>query len=312
MEPPMKTTTEHLVLSGGAVVGFAFFGVLQTLLAGKIIDLDNIKTIHATSAGTLVAVAITLGYELDVVKTYLIDRPWKDVYKMDLNAVFNAVKEGGMFGRTEIFKTMEPLLLGKDLSMDITLEEFYAFNKKEIHFYTTFYSTLELVDLSYKTHPTWKLVDAMFASSCLPVLFIPFLHEGDYYIDGAIVMNYPLKCCMDGGHDPATILGIFYDKKVFKMGYNQMKASPFTSPSSPYKLLDLIMSLSMKFWISKRHEGTEAEKNVPNQISVVCSSDPVSIFNAFDSKDERLRLYHIGKDAALKYTASLTQPQPPK
>ena len=293
---------QHLVLSGGAIVGFAYFGTLQTLIENEYLNMDDIQTIHATSAGTLVAVSFTLGYKLDVLKTYWMDRPWKDLYTIDFNSIVRAIKDGGMFGRPEVLKTIEPLLLGKDLSIDITLEEFYTFNKKEIHFYTTKYSSLELVDLSYKTHPAWKLVDAVFASCCLPVLFIPLLHEEHYYIDGAVIMNYPLQRCLDQGHDVDTILGL---DNAGRHEIHHVQSSPFLSPSSPYKLLDFVHSLSMKLWCSKRQKRTDAENDVSHQISVVCPADPISIFKAFDTKEERLSLYQTGKQAALAYMEAL-------
>lgn len=289
---------KHLVLSGGAIVGFAFFGTLHTLIKNKHLNIDEIETIHATSIGTVVAVSLTLGYELDVLKTYLMDRPWKELYKIDFNSVVRAIREGGMFGRDELLKTIEPLLLGKDLSIDITLDEFHAFNQKEIHFYTTKYDTLDLIDLSYKTHPKWKLVDAVFASSCLPILFIPWLYEDTYYVDGAFVMNYPLQCCIDQGHDITTILGL---ENSNKKETDAKKSKPFLSPSSPYKLLDFLISLALKLWTSLKKELTEAKYNAPNQIFIRCPADPIAIYNAFDTKEERLRLYQLGKDAAIAY-----------
>ena len=290
---------EHLVISGGAIVGFSFYGILHTLIMQDHLNMDDIRTIHATSVGTVLAVMITLGYDLNVIKTYLLDRPWKEVWKMNFNSIVRAIKDGGMFDRTTILQTIEPLLLGKDLSSDITLEEFYAFNKKEIHFYTTEYSKLELVDISYKTHPTWKVVDAIFASSSVPGLCIPFFHDDTYYIDGATVMNYPLQCCLDEGHDREKILGL---NIAWKEGGNEDSLrKPFTTPTSSYKLFEYVISIFMKLWYLVRHEMTEDEKNVPHQITVICPSDPLAIFNAMETKEERLRLWGLGETAAVSY-----------
>jgi len=243
---------------------------------------------------------ITLGYDLNVIKTYLLDRPWKEVWKINFNSIVRAIKEGGMFDRTAVLQTIEPLLLGKDLSSDITLAELYAFNKKEIHFYTTEYSKLELVDISYKTHPTWKVIDAIFASSSVPGLCIPFFHEGAYYIDGATVMNYPLQCCLDEGHDKEKILGL-------NMTWNEdndvssIFKKPFTTPTSSYKLFEYVVSIFMKLWYLVRHEMSDEEKNVPHQITVICSSGPLALFNAMETKEERLRLWGLGETAALSH-----------
>ena len=72
-------------------------------------------------------------------------------------------------------KTIEeifvPLFSGKDISIDITLQDFYDITKKEIHIFTTDVMRFEVVDISYKTHPDWKLIDAVYASSSIPIIF---------------------------------------------------------------------------------------------------------------------------------------------
>lgn len=286
---------EHLVLSGGANVGFAFAGVIGTLIRNGILNVENIKTIHGVSVGAISAFYFTVGYPIEDLEKYLIERPWKDLYKLDFPSVVRAVQDGGMYERDTIVRGMEPLLKGKDLSIDITLEEYYEYNKKELHIYATEYSELKLIDISYKTHPHWKLVDAIYASCCLPVLFVPFFHENQYFIDGAVLMNYPLKPCLDQGHDPDTILGIYHNtnKEVKEL----RMSSPFLASSTGYKLFEYIMSLSLKMWTQVKHMKTEKEKQVKHQIQIMCPSDPLSIFKSFESREERERLYKIGCDA---------------
>lgn len=310
------STFKHLVISGGAHVGFAFFGVVQTLYEHKILNIDTIETIHATSVGTLLALYLTLGYEMNEIRNYLIERPWCELYKVNFNCVLRAIQEGGMFTRKEMQESVRSLLLGKDLSVDITLAEFFAFNQKEIHFYITEYSQLKLENVSYLTHPDWKLVDAIYASCCLPVLFIPFQRDGRYFIDGAIIMNYPLQCCLDQGHDSESILGICHTTKPHKTtsdtaipdtaisdtatsNENEFE-TPFEENHS-YKLLQYILSIFVKLWTLFKHQTSESEKKVPNQIKVYCSSHPLDIFHAFDKREERIRLLATGVDAAIHF-----------
>ena len=67
----------------------------------------------------------------------------------------------------------------------------------------------EKIDFSWKTHPDWKLLDVVYCSSCLPILFSPFLtEEGDCYIDGGILNNYPVIHCQNAIEDHDTIFGI--------------------------------------------------------------------------------------------------------
>ena len=292
---PSSKMFQHLVLSGGANVGFAFAGVVGTLIRSNVLNVDNIKTIHGVSIGAFSAFFFTIGYPFEDLEKYLIERPWKDLYKLDLPSVVRAVHNGGMYDRDTVVKSIKPLLQGKDLSIDITLEEYYEYCGKEIHMYATEYSELKIVDISHKTHPHWKLVDAIYASSCLPVLFEPFFHEGRYYIDGAVLMNYPLKPCLDLDCDPDTILGIYHNtnKEVKEIRI----ASPFLNTPTGYKLFEYIMSISLKMWTKVKHEKTDEERKVKHQISILCPTDPMSIFKAFESRQERERLYDLGCEA---------------
>jgi predicted patatin/cPLA2 family phospholipase len=69
------------------------------------------------------------------------------------------------------------------------MKEFYDYSKIDIHLYCTELAGFKFVDISHKTHPEWKVIDAVYASSALPLLFAPHLHEGKYYIDGGIFKN---------------------------------------------------------------------------------------------------------------------------
>jgi predicted acylesterase/phospholipase RssA len=66
----------------------------------------------------------------------------------------------------------------------------------------------ELVDVSYKTHPYWTVVEAVYASSCAPIFFKPFMKKGKLYTDGGIISNYPLQRCMENVEKDEGVLGI--------------------------------------------------------------------------------------------------------
>jgi hypothetical protein len=75
--------------------------------------------------------------------------------------------------------------------------------------YTTELNTFKMIDISYKTHPDWRVVDAVYCSSCLPIIFTPFLHENCAYADGGLFSNYPLQQCLAAIEDPLEILGTY-------------------------------------------------------------------------------------------------------
>ena len=289
---------EHLVISGGANIGFLYFGTLKTLIQNDYIDMNNIRSIYCTSVGTLLAIGLTLNYELSDLEAFLIERPWHELYNVEFSTIARAIQEGGMFGKKVIIETIKSLLLGNDLSLNITLLEYYEFNKKEIHFFVTKYSTFELEDISYKTHPHWTLVEAVYASSCLPVLFDPCLIDNEYYIDGGVLKNYPLKQCLEF-NEPETIFGLFHD--TTSMNKEARMAQPYTITNTNYRLFEYFYSLVYKMWTFVKHERTPEEEAFQNHIGVECDTNPLVILESFQSKAIRKQLFEQGVQYALDF-----------
>ena len=56
-------TIKHLVLSGGGVSGFTFYGILRETHRIGLWKLENIETMYGTSIGAVLSVMLALGYE---------------------------------------------------------------------------------------------------------------------------------------------------------------------------------------------------------------------------------------------------------
>ena len=73
---------KHLIISGGGTVGLTYLGIFQKLFENNICNMNNIETIFSTSAGSLVATILCLDYDRETLNKYIIERPWKDVFKL--------------------------------------------------------------------------------------------------------------------------------------------------------------------------------------------------------------------------------------
>jgi hypothetical protein len=215
-----ETQIRHLVISGGAITGLTYYGALRELNKKKYWKLENIKTIFGTSVGSLIAVVIALGYDWTDIDDYFIKRPWQTVFKITTYSMIDSIiNKMGIYNSKVYEESLSPLFAGKDLSIDITLKEFYELNGIEIHMYTTELNTFKLIDMSYKTHPDWRVVDAVYCSCSLPIIFIPFMHESNAYCDGGMFSNYPLEKCIESGAEIKEILGIYriYSDEGFEL-----------------------------------------------------------------------------------------------
>ena len=212
-----KNDINHIVISGGSVYGFSYYGILRESNKHQLWNINNIKTIYGTSIGSLLSVIISLKYDWDTLDEYLINRPWHKVYSYDLNSLINSISNCGIFTTNVMEDTLKPLLLGKDLNTTTTMKELYEYSNIELHIMATDLVNFKLIDFSYKTHPDWKVIDAVFASCSLPIMFKPIVKDKIIYVDGGYLSNYPIKECIENGADPSNILGI---RQTFKQTDN--------------------------------------------------------------------------------------------
>jgi predicted acylesterase/phospholipase RssA len=129
--------------------------------------------------------------------------------KNKLDIVFKLYNQHGIYGLKEFTETLRPALQGKDMTVSITLQEFYQKTGIELHFIVTEMNKFITVDFSHKTHPTQSLVEACYMSCCYPFVFSPIYRDGCCYTDGGIINDYPVnECLQDQKCDVSEILGI--------------------------------------------------------------------------------------------------------
>lgn len=225
-------TIKHIVISGGGPTGLLSYGAAKYLEQQHFWSIDNIESIYGTSIGALFGVILSLHHEWKTIDDYIIKCPWDEIFQKNstFHDVLDIYTNKGAMSDDFFDIIMKPLLLAKDLTLDVTLDELYQFNKKEIHMMTVDLNTFQLVNLSYKTHPSLKVMDAIKMSCAFPILFSPKIvveteksEKSDLdnkeekkeerkrvccYIDGGVMCNYPVNVCIQEQKcDPDEILG---------------------------------------------------------------------------------------------------------
>jgi predicted acylesterase/phospholipase RssA len=280
-----KTTIKHIVIAGGGATGFSFYGILKETNRLKQWDINNIHSIYGTSIGAALAVVLCLKYDWNTIDDYLIKRPWNNVYKFNMYSLIDSYHKRGMFDIKSLEETLSPLFNGKDISMDVTMKEFYDLTNIELHMFATELNSYELIDFSYKSHPDWKVVEVAYCSACLPVMFSPFIKENKCYCDGGVIKNYPLEACIKNVSNTDEILGI---RRINKKG----KINTVDEKSS---LLDFMMILLNNF--SKKMFVLNNDVVLKNEY--VVESDPTSILtmhSVLTNMEERIQLIQDGID----------------
>jgi len=198
----------HIVISGGGTMGLVYYGILQESNKQNLWNIEHIQTIYGTSIGAILATILCLRYDWNTLDDYFMKRPWEKVFHYDLHTLFSCVQNNGIFTRAVSEQILKPLLLGKDILPTVTMNEFFQKTGIELHLMVTNANMFEPVDVSYKTHPDWSLVDAVHSSCAIPFLFKPISIDGNLYCDGGFCVSYPIKQCIENGANPDHIFGI--------------------------------------------------------------------------------------------------------
>jgi predicted acylesterase/phospholipase RssA len=287
-------TIKHLVLSAGGLAGFSMVGILKELNRQDFFHIKDLKTIHATSIGTILSTLLLLSNDIELVENYIVNRPWDKFFSINPNDIINLWEEKGILGEEIILEVLKPFLQARDLKITITLKEFYETLNIELYFYTTNLNAtpIESVELSYITFPDLELYKAIAMSSALPLIFVPIIVDNNCYIDGGAMNHFPLNKCLEKQYDPDEIFAI----KIMSKDNNAEMIDK-----------ESLLSTYMNAIISKLvyHSYNDAYKNIENII--VCETENNSVIkwiSAISSRELRNEYIVLGANYAKSFLES--------
>lgn len=196
---------------------------------------------------------------------------------------FNVVE--GFLGK--LFEALE-------ISLNITLKEFYEYTNIAHHFITVKGDTLECVDISYKTFPDLPLIKALEMTTAFPIFCKPVFYEETCYIDGGLLNNYPIKYCLDNEKcEKEEILGI---RNTYPMNTIHL--------NDKMNLLEYIQTIFGKILNKLRHEQPTADNNIPNEVKCYCDKNITNYetwLNNLIEIDKRKELVEYGINCAIQF-----------
>ena len=208
---------ECLVLSGGGHLGFIELGALYHLEKEQFWDRKKVKSIYATSIGTVIAVLIAVNLDWDIINDYMIKRPWDKIFEIKSTHIFQLFDTNGIYDEDISLQFIKPILDALDLPQDISLKDFFEITKIEINFFSFNFTLCETVKINYINFPDLPLYKAIYMSCCVPIFFKPFIWNEEVYIDGGMESNYPIKYALENYKEE----NIF----SFKINYSKLNYS---------------------------------------------------------------------------------------
>ena len=279
---------KHIVISGGSIWGLSAFGILYQAISSGFLHLDDIESFYGTSVGALIGFATSLKIDHNTLKDYLINRPWEHVCKKSICSVLEIFDSKGLIHKNFVVEFFSPLLKSVDLDIDITMKELYEYNKIDFHIYVTELNSFRSVDISYKTHPDWLVIDAVWASCSIPLLFRPIIVNNDCYIDGGFFLNYPISKCIENVENIDEILGI-------SLGNNENNFTPSTSIHSESSIFDLLNVLLTRVINNNTFFSNDTETKIPYHIHFFLKETTIDYcFQVLYNKNDRHDLIYNG------------------
>jgi NTE family protein len=183
---------DTLVLSGGSFKGIAQLGALHCLKKNNM--LGNIRHIACTSVGAIIGFLYCSGYQpLELFKILKLI----DIKKTSNVDAANIVSKYGLDDGKRIVLVIKKLINAKGYQPDITFKEFYTKTSFNLIVTGSCVNDKKAYYFSHTNFPDMKVLEAVRISMSVPIIFTPCIYEGNIFVDGACIDNFPIRLFND-------------------------------------------------------------------------------------------------------------------
>ncbi len=210
-----------LILSGGGAKGFAHAGVLKALEEAAIYP----DIISCVSAGAIVGAFYADGYKPD-----------------EMFEIFN--QESSFFNYVKVIVPKTGLFRAKGLNENIS-KHLKAEKIEDLKIPLIIAATnLNKGEIVYFNKGT--LIDKILASAAIPVLFDPVIINGDAYVDGGVLDNFPVSPILK---ECETLIGVSLNpvqeeddfSNLFKIAERSFRLSASSEIPKKKSICDLVI-----------------------------------------------------------------------
>jgi NTE family protein len=237
MPAPTPDKIQNLVFSGGGTKGVAYVGVLRVL--DKMGISAKIKRYGGASAGAIIAALLAVGMSTDEIEKNLptsymqfldtesgsADDIIKELSKIgkvidgsiDIIDIFQIIwnrgviidpekSHMGLFKGDAFLNWLKQCFVNHKVSADITFKELYDNTGKELHLMLCDANYGKTLVANYINTPDMPITLAVRCSMAIPFFFYPVTFNGDLFVDGGTMYNYPVEI-FDTETDQESTLG---------------------------------------------------------------------------------------------------------
>lgn len=211
----------NLVLSSGGQYAFSFIGCLKLLEEMDI--LPSINTFVGCSGGALICGLYLLGYSTkEMYNYYTSNIGSKEITNISIHSFVNIFEEYGLDNGETFKEIIKKIITNKGFDENITLIDIVKKTGKNLIICVSNMTTSNPEYISIENHPDIPLVTALCMSCCIPVLFKPIKYKDNYYLDGAVIDQFPYQLCelKQLNSKDTLCIAIQLDKPLFNVENN--------------------------------------------------------------------------------------------
>jgi len=192
----MAIQFRNLVFEGGGMRGIAYVGAMKVMEQHG--TLKHIRRVGGTSAGAINALVYTLGYDLAEQRDILASTDFKQFMDDSFGFIRDTKRLLKNFGwyKGDYFETWIGRLIEQKLGKrDATFEDLREARLPDLYMIGTNLTTGYAEVFSVERHSDMPLAAAVRISMSIPLFFaaIRYGPRQDVYVDGGVVLNYPVK-----------------------------------------------------------------------------------------------------------------------
>jgi len=190
-----KLNIEHLVLSGGGLLGISYIGLYKYFEEKKIIS--NIKSITGCSAGALFGSLFAIGYNSEELETIVKSLIFKEYLNINVDSILNFINTKGFETGKKLNLLIKKCIKDKTGDENITFLQIQEKYNIKLQIGVTNLTKHKFELFNIDTTPNIPIEKAISASIAIPFIFEPIIIEDDIYCDGGLLDNLPIENVID-------------------------------------------------------------------------------------------------------------------
>lgn len=239
---------DNLAIEGGGVLGIAYIGVIRELYRDG--SIHKCKNFIGSSIGSLLALLLAIRTPINQIDSVIqgIDlREFKDrsfIFADLSRLLFNY----GFYKGDNFLAFIRKILESTD-NPDLTFSDLYKRYGTNLIITGTNISTGTLVYFNKEDYPTMSVALAVRISGSVPYFFKSIRYNGDYYVDGGVLNNYPINYF--GKDTSTTTLGLKLISDTDLMFENGKMPAIHNIKNFSSNLINCVMNQALKIHVAE-------------------------------------------------------------